>query len=171
MRLAKTWVVAAKDPLIFKRKKCLLFSLIGFEIFNALGLPAIVKFAVIKNPTLPADLLPPLLNSFSFWLAIGAIFIPMAILMLLFVPLVSLLSIEMNVLISSRFNDIRSAQAFAMLLFLPFVGVCVLSEIGVFALTINNLFVLSAIVLILDVALFFATRATFQRDKILTRWK
>jgi ABC-2 type transport system permease protein len=245
MRLKKTWTVASKDFLTFKKKRSLIYSLIGFQVFVGLGLPAIVEFVVAKRPTFPAATLPALLNSFSFWFAIGATFIPMGIasysilgekiqkslepllatpvtdeelllgkgvaaflptiiatyigvslfmlfmdvitqpklgywyypnwfigiLMLLLVPLACILSIEINVLISARFNDLRSAQSFAILMFLPFIGVYVLSEIGVFMLTIENLLILSAVVLILDVALFFATRATFQREEILTRWR
>lgn len=245
MRLNKTWTVASKDFLIFKKKKRLIFSLIGFQAFVGLGLPAIVRFVLLRVPDFQAASLPPLLNAFSFWFALGATFIPMGIasysvlgekiqkslepllatpvtdeelllgksiaafvptiiatyigailfmvsmnlithdvlaywyypnwfmgvLMLLLVPLACILSIEINILISSRFNDVRSAQSFAMLMFLPFIGVYVLSEIGVFLLTLKNLLMLSAVVFILDIVLFFATRATFQREEILTRWK
>jgi ABC-2 type transport system permease protein len=87
------------------------------------------------------------------------------------VPLSCILSIEINVLISSRFNDLRSAQSFAMLMFLPFIGIYVLSEIGIFALTMNNLLILAGIVLVLDIVLFYVTKGTFQREEILTRWK
>jgi ABC-2 type transport system permease protein len=245
MRLKKAWTIASKDFLTFTKKKSLIYSLIGFQVFVGIGLPAIIAFVLTRNPTFPVSALIALLNSFSFWFAIGAIFIPMGIasysvlgekiqkslepllatpitdeelllgksiaafvptfiansiggivfmvfmdfitygklsypyypnwfigiLLWLLVPLACILSIEINVLISSRFNDLRSAQSFAMLMFLPFIGIYVLSEIGIFALTMNNLLILSGIVLILDVLLFYVTKATFRREEILTRWK
>jgi len=245
MRLSKTWTVASKDFLIFRKKKSLIYSLIGFQVFVGIGLPAIIAFVLGRNSTFPAKSLTALLNSFSFWFAIGAIFIPTGlasysvlgekiqknlepllatpvtdeelllgksisafvptfiansigggvfmllmdfvtydrlsyayypnwfnvILLWLLVPLACILSIEINVFISSRFNDLRSAQSFAMLMFLPFIGIYVLSEIGFFALTMNNLLILSGIVFILNIVLFYVTKATFQREEILTRWK
>jgi len=245
MRLGKTWTVASKDFLIFRKKKSLIYSLIGFQVFVGIGLPAIIAYVLERNPTFPTKSLTDLLYSFSFWFAIGAIFIPMGIasysvlgekiqkslepllatpvtdeelllgksiaafvptfiansiggivfmilldiitysrlsysyypnwfivvLLWLLVPLACILSIEINVLISSRFNDLRSAQSFAMLMFLPFIGIYVLSEIGLFALTMNNLLIHSGVVFILDILLFFITKATFQREEILTRWK
>jgi ABC-2 type transport system permease protein len=95
----------------------------------------------------------------------------MAIMMLLFVPLACILSIEVNVLISSRFSDLRSAQSFAMLTLLPFPTVYVLSEIGIFPLTMDSLLILSTILFVLDLVVFYATKSTFQREEILTKWK
>jgi ABC-2 type transport system permease protein len=241
VRLQKAWTIASKDFLTFRRKK-LIYSLTGFQVFVGIGLPLIIAG---KSGDIPVGVLPALLNSLSFWFAIGATVIPlgiasysllgeklqkslepllatpitdnellagksiaafvptiiatyvggaifmvlmdvftrgkltslyypnwfMAILMLLFVPLACILSIEVNILISSRFSDLRSAQSFAMLTLLPFPTVYVLTEIGVFPLTTDTLLVLSAILFVLDVVVFYATKATFQREEILTKWK
>ncbi len=90
---------------------------------------------------------------------------------LLVMPLVSLMSVELNVIISSRLNDVRSANQLGTLLILPFIGLFLLSEIGDFSFTNTNLLILGGIVLLVDVGIFFVSRATFQREQILTRWK
>jgi ABC-2 type transport system permease protein len=90
---------------------------------------------------------------------------------LLVAPLTSLLSVELNVLISSRMNDVRTAQQLGSLLPLPFIGLYVISELGFFALTDTNLLSIAGVVFVADVALFFVSRATFQREEILTKWK
>jgi ABC-type Na+ efflux pump permease subunit len=90
---------------------------------------------------------------------------------LLVAPLTSLLSVELNVLISSRLNDVRTAQQVGTLLILPFIGLYFASELGFFALNDTNLLILAGAISIIDIALFFVSRATFQREEILTKWK
>jgi ABC-2 type transport system permease protein len=90
---------------------------------------------------------------------------------LLAVPLVSLMAVELSVIISSRMNDVRTAQQLGTLLIVPFVGLFFLSDIGLFPLNDNNLLILAGVLVIVDVILFFASRATFQREQILTKWK
>jgi ABC-2 type transport system permease protein len=90
---------------------------------------------------------------------------------LLAAPLASLLSVELNVFISSRLNDVRTAQQVGMLIILPFIGLYVVSEVGFFALNDTNLLILAGAISIIDIALFFVSRATFQREEILTKWK
>jgi ABC-2 type transport system permease protein len=79
MRMKKTWTVGSKDFLTFRKKRSLIFSLIGFQVFVGIGLPAIIAYVLTRNPAFPTADLIALLNSFSFWFAIGAIFIPMGI--------------------------------------------------------------------------------------------
>jgi hypothetical protein len=69
MRLSRAWTVATNDFKIFKKKKSILYSLIGFEIFVSIGLPLLILFIARK----PAGLavLPYLINSFSFWFIIS----------------------------------------------------------------------------------------------------
>jgi len=90
---------------------------------------------------------------------------------LLVAPLASLLSVEINVIISSRLNDVRTAQQLGMLFILPFMGLYIASEFGFFALNDTNLLILAGVVFIIDVVLFFVSKATFQREEILTKWK
>jgi ABC-type Na+ efflux pump permease subunit len=90
---------------------------------------------------------------------------------LLVAPFVCLLSVELNVIISSRLNDVRTAQQMGTLLILPFIGLYFASELGFFALDDTNLLILAGVIFMIDIVLFFVSRATFQREEILTKWK
>ena len=106
--------------------------------------------------------------------AVGYLFFPnwsMAFILLLAVPLSSILSIQLNVIISSRVNDVRTANQLGLILFIPFMGVYVLLVTNAISLSVINLFVISAILFIIDAVLFYISKATFSRDEILTKWK
>jgi ABC-2 type transport system permease protein len=243
MRLSKAWTVASKDFRIFTKKKYILYSIIGFEVFVSIGLPLIILFA--SNKPTGLAILPDLITSFSFWFIIGASLLPVgiasyslvgekvqksleplfatpttdmeiltgkalaafipalianfigailfmffidlftasklnalfypngaiAILMFVLEPLVCILSIGYNILISSRTSDIRAAQQLGTLIMLPMGAIYVLSEINVLQLTISNLLIMSLVFLIIDVIVFYLAKATFQREEILTKWK
>jgi len=105
---------------------------------------------------------------------IGYLFFPnlsIAIILLFAVPLSSILSVQINVIISSRVNDVRTASQLATLLLIPFIGVYLLLETNVVSLNVFNLLVTFTILLIADVVLFYLNKVVFQRDKILTNWK
>lgn len=105
---------------------------------------------------------------------VGYLFFPnwsMAFILLLAVPLSSILSIQLNVIISSRVNDVRTANQLGLILFIPFMGVYVLLVTNAISLSVINLFVISAILFIIDTVLFYISKATFSRDEILTKWK
>jgi ABC-2 type transport system permease protein len=105
---------------------------------------------------------------------LGYLFFPnwtMAVILLLTVPLITILSIEFNVIISARVSDIRAAQQLGALILLPLGGIYVASEVGFISLTPDNLVIISAIILVADVVLFFLSRVTFRREEILTKWK
>jgi ABC-2 type transport system permease protein len=90
---------------------------------------------------------------------------------LLAVPFAALLCVQVNVVISSRMTDARSAQQSGVLVMLPFIGVFLASELGLFELNDTNLVILAGALAIISVAMFVVARATFQREEILTRWK
>lgn len=90
---------------------------------------------------------------------------------LLVAPLAALLSVEVNVIISSRLTDVRSAQQLGSLLMLPFIGLFLASELNFFALNNTNLIILAGAFALIDVGMFFVAKATFQREEILTRWR
>jgi ABC-2 type transport system permease protein len=105
---------------------------------------------------------------------IGYLFFPnlsMAFILLLAVPLSSILSIQLSVIISSRVNDVRTANQLGSLLFIPFIGVYLLLVTNVISLNIINLFVISIALFLIDAALFYISKAIFRRDEILTKWK
>jgi ABC-type Na+ efflux pump permease subunit len=95
----------------------------------------------------------------------------MAVIMLLLAPLSSLLSIEFDILIASRVNDVRAAQQLGGIIALPFAGIYVLAEASILSLEISNLFMISASLVTIDVILFYISKAVFRREKILTKWK
>ena len=114
------------------------------------------------------------LSDLSIYNSVGYLFFPnwsMAFILLLAVPLSSILSIQLNVIISSRVNDVRTANQLGMILFIPFIAVYVLLETNVLSLNVINLFAISVILLIADIVLFYINKATFNRDAILTKWK
>ncbi|MGZ4903603.1 MAG: ABC transporter permease subunit [Halobacteriota archaeon] len=105
---------------------------------------------------------------------IGYLFFPnwtMAVILLVTVPLISILSTEFNVIISAKVSDIRAAQQFGALVLLPLAVIYVELEIGFVSLTPATLAIIFAIILVIDVILFYVSRTTFRREEILTKWK
>jgi ABC-type Na+ efflux pump permease subunit len=105
---------------------------------------------------------------------LGYLYFPnwnMAVILLTVTPLVCILSVEVNVIISARANDVRTAQQLGGFIILPFAGIYIAGEIGLVSLKINNLLVISAVLLFVDAVLFAVNRSTFRREEILTKWK
>jgi len=90
---------------------------------------------------------------------------------LLLAPLALLLSIELNIITSSRVSDVRSASQLGGLMFLPFIGIYLASEIGVITLDTNTLLIIAGVIAALDLAMFRISTSVFQREQILTKWK
>jgi len=86
-------------------------------------------------------------------------------------PLACILSVEANIIVSSRVNDIRAAQQVGSLIVLPLVFLVIFAITGaagsIFLLGVGVTIALA----IADTALFFLAKATFQREEILTKWK
>jgi len=105
---------------------------------------------------------------------LGVLLIPnvyWAIVMGVMTPLVCVLSVEANVIISSRVNDIRAAQQLGGFVILPIILLMVLaSTVRTFPLVTLAL-ILSGGIALADIALFYLSKATFQREEILTKWK
>jgi ABC-2 type transport system permease protein len=95
----------------------------------------------------------------------------MGVIMLLLAPLGSILSIEFDILISSRVNDVRAAQQLGGIVALPFLGIYILAEASILSLETINLLIISASLVAIDVVLFYISKAVFRREKILTKWK
>ncbi len=244
MRLRKVWIIAAKDFKIFRKKKGIIYSIVGFELFVSIGLPLILKYGGSKTGGIPAAALPAVIDSFSFWFVIGAALLPMSLasysligekvqkslepllatpitdeeilagksiaaaapaliatylgaaifmiivdrithtkldylyypnrsmaVILLLMLLATFFSIGFNILISSRSNDVRSAQQIGALIAVPLGAVYILSQMKVISLTVTNLLIMAAILAVVDVVVFYFAKSTFQREEILTRWK
>jgi ABC-2 type transport system permease protein len=94
-----------------------------------------------------------------------------AIIVFLLAPLACILGVGYNILISSRANDVRTAQQLGVLIILPLGAVYLLTELRVLDLTIPNLLIMAAALAVIDGVVFFLVKATFQREEILTKWK
>ncbi len=93
------------------------------------------------------------------------------IILLLLAPLACLLSVGYNVLVSSKVNDVRTAQQLGALILLPFGVLYLLSEIQVLSLTTNTMLIIAAAMVVIDLIVFYLVKATFRREEILTKWK
>jgi ABC-2 type transport system permease protein len=103
---------------------------------------------------------------------LGYLFFPngnMTVILLLTLPLSCMLSVEMNVIISSRVSDLRTAGGLGALILLPFGIIYVLSELNFIPLNEINLLMISAFVAAVDVILFYLSRIAFRREEILTK--
>lgn len=95
----------------------------------------------------------------------------MALILFVMAPLACLYAIEFSVLISSRATDARSAQQYAGVIFVPFIFIYILGEIGSFPLDTTNLLYIALGLAILVLGLFYASERIFHREEILTQWK
>jgi ABC-type Na+ efflux pump permease subunit len=93
------------------------------------------------------------------------------IMLFLLAPLAAIFSIELTVIASSRVSDVRGANQIGILMFLPFMAVFLAGAEGVIAFNANTLLTFSGIVLVADVALYFLSSSTFNREEILTKWR
>ncbi len=85
-------------------------------------------------------------------------------------PLACILSIEGNIIVSSRVNDIRAAQQIGGLIVVPLIILVIVGTESA-QLSVLLAILVSVILAVADVALFFLSKATFQREEILTKWK
>jgi ABC-2 type transport system permease protein len=94
------------------------------------------------------------------------------VVLLLLYPLACVMSVEANVIISSRVSDVRVAQQLGVLMVLPFAGIYVAGELNIISLgDTSNLLIISGVLLLADLLLLYVARATFRREEILTKWK
>jgi ABC-2 type transport system permease protein len=92
------------------------------------------------------------------------------IILLILIPLMAVLSVEWNVIVSARANDPRAARLQGVLIALPLLVIYVSTEVGAVRLDNRTLLIISAVVLAADIILFFLSTRTFQREEILTKW-
>jgi len=94
-----------------------------------------------------------------------------ALTLLVLAPLSATLSVEASVIASSRVSDVRSASQLGGLMFLPFMGIYLASELGLITLDTNTLLIIGAILAVVALVLFRVSTAPFSREEILTKWK
>jgi ABC-2 type transport system permease protein len=91
--------------------------------------------------------------------------------MIIMVPLLTLLSVNLGVLISTRVNDMRVAQQIGGLVVVPIVALGIAQVTGRVVLEETSFVTASLSLLAVDVAVFLLARLAFQRENILTRWR
>lgn len=85
-------------------------------------------------------------------------------------PLLSLMSVYLSIVVSSRVNDIRAAQQVSAVFVIPIMGVFVLQLFGYVSLSMAELAAFSLLLLVVDAILIWASSKAFKRDEILTKW-
>jgi ABC-type transport system involved in cytochrome c biogenesis permease component len=85
-------------------------------------------------------------------------------------PLACVMSVEANIIISSRVNDIRAAQQLGGLIVLPLIFLVIFASTSATTSTLLAIGVSIALAIV-DVVLFYMSKMTFQREEILTKWK
>jgi ABC-2 type transport system permease protein len=91
--------------------------------------------------------------------------------MIIVAPLMTVLSVNVAIIISSRVNDPRAAEQIGMLVMLPILLLFFGSIFGLFPLTTATMLLFGMATLAVDIALVILGVKLFQRETILTRWK
>ena len=104
--------------------------------------------------------------------AVNAVTAPRWILaIVVMVPLLTLLSVNLGILISTRVNDVRVAQQIGGLVVVPVVGLGIAQVTGRVVLDNASFIAFSAVLIAADIAVFLFARLAFQRENILVRWR
>ncbi len=91
--------------------------------------------------------------------------------LLFLAPLSAIMSIEVNVKISSRVSDVCVSQQLGFLTVFPMAGIYLAGELNMISFDITTLLFISIILVVVDSLLLYLVRATFNRDEILIKWK
>jgi ABC-2 type transport system permease protein len=86
-------------------------------------------------------------------------------------PLLTALSANAALSISSRVSDPRVAEQLSALVVLPIILLVVGQSTGLLLVNRRLIFIIGLVVLLLDTAVFFLSIKIFERETILTRWK
>ena len=114
-----------------------------------------------------------IINAWSYN-AIGVLPLPnlyWVVVMFMMAPLACVLSVEANVIVSSRVNDIRAAQQLGGIVVLPLLFVVIFASTNTSISSLLLGLIVSGALALADIVLFSIAKATFQREEILTKWK
>ena len=87
------------------------------------------------------------------------------------VPLLTALSVNLGILISTRVNDVRVAQQIGGLVVVPIVAIGIAQVTGRVVLDDQSFLSTTVFLVVVDVIVFLAARVAFQRENILSRWR
>lgn len=81
MRLSQAWRVARHDLGLLRRRRSILYGLVGLPLGVAVGFPLLLGFIVRRAGAhaIPAAQLTAIMDAFGFWFVIGAATVPVAI--------------------------------------------------------------------------------------------
>src|SRR5437899_5303928 len=104
--------------------------------------------------------------------AVRAVTAPRWILaIVIMVPLLTLLSVNLGILISTRVNDVRVAQQIGGLVVVPVVGIGILQVTGRVVINNEGFLQFSLFLIAADLVVFWLAKLAFQRENILRRWR
>jgi ABC-2 type transport system permease protein len=90
--------------------------------------------------------------------------------MALVAPLLTVLSVNVAIVISSRVNDPRAAEQLGMMVMIPLIALFFAQIFGLIALNLVGMLVFAAALLAIDAGLVALGVKLFQRETILTKW-
>ena len=85
-------------------------------------------------------------------------------------PLAALAALQLAVCVSSRVNDVRSAQQIGALVILPIAGILVAQLFGALQLTMTVIMALALGLVAFNLLVMWIAVVVFDRESILTRW-
>ncbi len=86
-------------------------------------------------------------------------------------PLMSVLSVNFSIMVSSRVNDPRVAEQLSAVVILPLLAVFFGQIAGLFILNSTLILLMCLVLFLVDVLMVYLSVRLFQRETILTRWK
>lgn len=91
--------------------------------------------------------------------------------MALVAPLLTVLSVNVAIVISSRVNDPRAAEQLSTLVMLPILGLFFLQILGAVALNVASMVIFGLVMIAVDAVMLALGVKLFQRETILTKWR
>jgi ABC-2 type transport system permease protein len=86
-------------------------------------------------------------------------------------PLMSVLSVNFSIMVSSRVNDPRVAEQLSAVVILPLLAVFFGQIAGLFILNSTLILLMCLVLFLVDIFMVYLSVRLFQRETILTRWK
>jgi ABC-type Na+ efflux pump permease subunit len=93
------------------------------------------------------------------------------VIIFIFSPLIGIMSVEWCVFVSSKVSDVRAAMQLGIVSIAPVLALYFLFLGGILTLSLPALAIFGAILILATIGLFFLSKATFERENILTKWK
>lgn len=119
-------------------------------------IPTVIITDLVTEPILGYYILPN-----DIWLA--GVFIV--------APLFGILSVLINVIISSKVTDVRSSQQIGGVIVLPAIAFFIIALAGLVILSVVNMLLFAAMIFALDVLVLYLAIKAFRREEILVRWR